>query len=233
MSPVKFGIIFAAFAALFIIIGWVMAILQQIKLTTYQPIAATVLGTSIEYIESSGSDHSGGPTYEPIVRYRYDVAGQSYEANQVRPTGESASHEWAQQIISHYTKGQKVTAYYNPKNPSKAFLEPVASFFPYIFILFPMIHFCVGIGAILKDRMRRSSLALLLGIIWYAVGAAAIAHFLSIPQAKMDLTARISIWTYLGLGLIPLLIWAHAIMQGGIGGQIKIDESQPQMETSA
>jgi hypothetical protein len=60
----------------------------------------------------------------PYVTYSYEVNGKTYQDANIVP-GElyTGSQTYAEKIVARYPKGAAVTVYYNPKNPSSAFLE--------------------------------------------------------------------------------------------------------------
>ena len=104
------------------------------RLTMYRPVEATVLGTRVE--EHSDSD---GSTYEPVVEYRYYVNDRPYTATRVTPLEMSRSGRWAHRVIGKYHTGSTYTAYYDPADPSEAFLMRTRSVIPWAFIMIPTI----------------------------------------------------------------------------------------------
>src|SRR5262245_34312475 len=145
-----FGLFFIGLPMVLIGIGAGIAWRQSVKLTTYRPVEATVLSTRIDA-------HRGKSTsYSPRVEYRYNVGGRQYVSSVVTPISESSGHSWAQGIINCYAPGGKTTAYCDPNDPAKAFLVHEYSFFPYMFMLFPMIHLSVGVVVIFGSAAMRS-----------------------------------------------------------------------------
>jgi uncharacterized protein DUF3592 len=123
-----------AFCSLFLGIGAVTLAKEHRRLTTYRPVSATVLSTSVE--EHSDSD---GSTYEPVVVYRYYVDDRPYTASRVTPLKSSRSGRWAHRIVAKYRVGDSYTAYYDPAEPSEAFLMRSRSIIPWAFIAIPSI----------------------------------------------------------------------------------------------
>ncbi|HEB77401.1 MAG TPA: DUF3592 domain-containing protein, partial [Methylothermaceae bacterium] len=58
------------------------------------------------------------------ISYEYQVGGKTYHGTQIRPdyiyTNQEAFHR---EILRRYREGRKINVYYNPKNPTQAFLE--------------------------------------------------------------------------------------------------------------
>ena len=63
--------------------------------------------------------------WEPVVRYRYDVNGKSYESGNRNTSGGWGTQDAgaADMILSDHPKGSAVTVYYNPANPGEAAIE--------------------------------------------------------------------------------------------------------------
>ena len=147
-------LIMAAFCSIFLGIGGTMLYNENRRLTTYRPVEATVLGTRVE--EHSDSD---GSTYEPVVEYRYYVNDRPYTASRVTPLKVSRSGRWAYRVIARYQTGATYTAYYDPAEPSEAFLMRTRSFLPWAFVLIPTIGLVMLAVAFRSSRelMSRAS----------------------------------------------------------------------------
>lgn len=98
---------------------------QNEQIENFEATEATVLSSEV-----AESERSGRPTsYRPDINYQYPVDGQTYESSSVfpGPGGESKNSsqdgkEWAEGIIADHPAGEQVTAYYDPEDPSRAFL---------------------------------------------------------------------------------------------------------------
>ncbi len=184
MSPRQarwFGIIFSGFACIFIAVGIGIAAAQAGKLTGYQAIPATVTGAEVQTKRGSKSR-----TYAPVVHFTYLVDGTAHTAHTPFALETSSSGSWAEEVVGRYHAGQQVTAWYNPAAPDQAYLERAVDVFPYLFILFPMLHVCAGLavwwfvgstGLAPAGKARRMG-----GIaaLWCLVGILAAAHFASL-----------------------------------------------------
>jgi hypothetical protein len=125
----------AAFLAIFVAAGLGIFSLQVYRIATYQPIAAQVYSTGIKTVKGS----KGGNSYAPMVSYGFYYKGVAYYSTAVNPIEISASYTWANDITKQFKPGSVVTAYFNPSDPSKAFLLKHASGIPLIFVLVPVL----------------------------------------------------------------------------------------------
>jgi len=75
-------------------------------------------------LETTPHPRSGVGLFGARVGYEYQVGGRTYHGSQIRPdyiyTNREAFHR---EILRRYREGQRVTVYYNPRNPTEAFLE--------------------------------------------------------------------------------------------------------------
>ena len=176
-----FGMGFAGFAAFFMLVGIGMASSQATKLGGWLPVSATVTGGEVKVNRDSDGD-----TYAPRVHFTYRVDGIEHTAHTPFPLETSSGSEWAHEVVERFKPGQQVTAYYNPAATDEAYLIREADIFPYLFILFPMLHVCVGLavwwfagspGLTARGKARRLG-----GIaaIWSTVGVLAGTHFASV-----------------------------------------------------
>ena len=205
-------------------VGGSIAWNQHRKIATYRPVEAVVLSKTVESHRGNKST-----TYTPIVEYRYTVDGQSYTARRVLPVNLSSGYGWATSVIAPFSVGQTTRAYHDPNNPAEAFLLRQYSFFPYIFILFPMVFVALLMGAVIgggaslrappepivqpdgwfelqptslvaqRQRAVRS-----LAAAWFAVGAVAAGHYFVAAAPKYGTEAVVATSIYVVLGGVPL-----------------------------
>lgn len=212
MSPrgaMFFGMGFAGFACLFMLIGAGMAWSQAAKLGGWLPVTATVGGGEIKVNRDSDGD-----TYAPVVHFTYRVGGVEHTAHTPQPMEISSGDRGAaQRVVARFTPGQQVTAWYNPAAPDEAYLIREADFFPYLFILFPMLHFTAGLAvwwfAGARNLTARGKARRLGGIaaIWSAVGILCGAHYASIGGA-FDVLAVGAFCAYGAVALGLFLGWS-------------------------
>ena len=142
-----------AFCSLFLGIGLTMAAKEQRRLSVFQPVTATVLGTRVD--EHSDSD---GSTYEPVVVYRYRVGDREYTASRVTPLKQSRSGRWARRVTARYSVGSTYTAFYDPGNPAEAFLMRSRSVLPWAFIGIPVVAILL-IGASYRSTRELTAMS--------------------------------------------------------------------------
>ncbi len=243
-----FGVFFTIFPLLFISIGSYLAWEQQHKLETFVPVQAKVLSKRVSSRTSSSSNGGSSTTYTPHVEYEYTVAGIGYTCDTVTVQSLSSSRGWARSVVGRFEVGQIVEVYHNPADPADAFLLREAMFFPYIFILFPMLFVCVGVGIQLsaKDRepgkptrdrsgnfvltpipsmVERMRTRRLFTLLWWGVGVAACGHFLWINHGSVDTLSLVVAPIYFGVGLVPLvLFWRSRRTAAHVGeGVVTLD----------
>lgn len=107
-----------AMLGLFTLAGCWMAGLDALRLATWEPVPATVMGSAIETIHGN----KGGVSYRPAVTYWYYRYGHQYVATGVTPLKFGASWKWAEGITRRFPSGMQVTAYVDPHNPTRAYL---------------------------------------------------------------------------------------------------------------
>jgi hypothetical protein len=195
------GLFFCGIAMIFVAIGSWLAYSQARALRTYLPAPAKLLSRTIQ----TSHDTDGGDTYTPGAEYRYVVNGQTYECKQVTVTNMSSSHSWAQGQLAKLPEGRDVTAYYNPADPSDAFLIHEPSFFPYLFVLFPMIFISIGLGVMFpgkKSQMTTRSL-LPIALLWNGIGLIVAVQYHSLGGG-FDLVAKVALCLYGLIGGLAL-----------------------------
>ena len=132
----------AAFCGIFLVVGIVMLAKEQRRLTTFEPVTATVLSVRVD-----AHTDSDGSTYEPVVTYRYRVGGSEYTSAHVTPLRESRSGGWAYRVIDRFQIGSEYTAFYDPENPADAYLLRSRSVVPWAFVGISVIAILlIGVG---------------------------------------------------------------------------------------
>lgn len=73
-----------------------------------------------QYIDMSGK---GNAKYIPRIVYRYNVNGKEYQSSNVVYGGDKAYNSLAiRALTGHITTGSTIQVYYNPSNPSEAYI---------------------------------------------------------------------------------------------------------------
>lgn len=90
----------------------------------FRPVEAYVVASRVAS-SRSGSGTTRTTTYRPEITYRYTVDGREYTSRTYHFMGVGqGSHAAAAGIVDRYPVGGKVTAYYDPRRPSVAILDP-------------------------------------------------------------------------------------------------------------
>ena len=150
----------------------------------WQPMPAQVLDVQLE--QHPGSN--GGATYQVRARYRYTVAGQSYEGQRVGldPRGGADNvgdwqAQWHRTLRQAQDRGEPITAWVNPQAPSQALLDRSIRWRLQIFRLpFALVFTGIGMTAAwmflrilwrtkqdVPDLKPRHSLAKGQGALWF------------------------------------------------------------------
>lgn len=210
-----FGIFFCGFACLFLGLGAWQAWSQGVKLLTWLPVEAQVTGGEVKSRRGS----KGGTNYRPVIQFTYRVDGIEHSADTPLATSVSTSDSgWARGIVARFPAGSAATAYYNPRAPAEAFLVREANVLPYVFLLFPMIHICVGLGVWwfagspglgARAKARRMGA---MTVLWDAVGSLALVHYI-VVGGTFCLYAGLAFGIYFALGAVPVLLWVRFLRQ--------------------
>ncbi len=240
-----FVALFTAIPLIFLGVGAWQAHEQSTRLKRFLPVKAEVIETDVESHTSSSTSNGGSSTtYKPVVTYRYEVNGQSYTCREVTPIRFSSSdYDWAREVVARFEDArageQSVDAWYNPDDPSDAYLLKEATFFPYMFALFPMLFFAVV--AFMATRMisskadplepvpnqpgwtqiRPRSLAtykrlaaMLVALAWNGLGVLVARHYSSVVEGGWGVLATVTLGIYFGLGVIPVVMTVYYWMVG-------------------
>jgi hypothetical protein len=83
-----------------------------------------VQGMVIESTVAAQRD-DGKQLYRPIVRYRYEVAGERYEGDRIQWAAPRAYRKYtrARRVLDRYRFGHAVAVHYDPKRPGIAVLR--------------------------------------------------------------------------------------------------------------
>ncbi|MFX0156274.1 MAG: DUF3592 domain-containing protein [Candidatus Hodarchaeota archaeon] len=146
-----FSIIFFAIGTLIFIL-----IIRYIVITTRCSRWPVVVGevTSSEMkpkskrlAEFAEAVHTVAGIYQPEIIYTYEIDGEKYTNNTVRPVGRNVYKDKpiVQRVLNLFPVGYKVYIFYNPQNPQKSVLDPWIRFSP-IAITIPTALIFLGLG---------------------------------------------------------------------------------------
>jgi hypothetical protein len=104
-------------------LGWdtVKAWKQYRKSKDWIPITGLVTAT---YLDETQTDD--GVTYQPVIKYTYQVMGENYEGSLISFGYKAASYvnmKKAEKAAARRPLGSQPTVYYDPNDPSQAVLE--------------------------------------------------------------------------------------------------------------
>ncbi|MFB6188752.1 MAG: DUF3592 domain-containing protein [Halapricum sp.] len=112
-----------------------------------------------EIVDARAVEHDDGE-FEPIVRFRYDFRGQTYESTLVQegqapPTG---TREVIDSYLSNYPEGETTTATLLTSMPDQAVLERSTDTWPYVVasvatvlgLVFTVLGLGIFVGALLS-----------------------------------------------------------------------------------
>ncbi|MFX1464129.1 MAG: DUF3592 domain-containing protein [Promethearchaeota archaeon] len=99
----------------------------------------------VEFMEETA--HTPAAAYQPDITYTYEIDGEKYTNNKVRPVGRNVYKEKpvVQRVINMFPAGYKVYIFYNPRNPEKSVLDPWIRFSP-VAITIPTALIFFGLG---------------------------------------------------------------------------------------
>lgn len=206
-------------AGLLIALGVKGAWRQQQRLSSYRPVPAVVNKNAVQ------SSKFGG--VEPDVLFAYSVGGKPYESSQVAPLRIHGSRDWAEKLTRR-VQAEGGTAYYNPSDPSEAYLLPIGRFRPYGLILLGLTVLGLGLLAIrtggafahepvsltdgpydwfdltpggsLADRALGWSATTLL---WYLLGGLTLCHYYLTTPPAYELKSIVSAILFAAAGAWP------------------------------
>jgi len=110
------GLVVATLLCSGFVVGGVYLYVEDARaVNSAEPTEATVISSEVE----SASDG-----YHVAVTYEYTVDGRTYESSNVYPgVGQTTKSQFeAEDVVEQYPEGETASAYYNPENPSEAFL---------------------------------------------------------------------------------------------------------------
>ncbi|MFX1569069.1 MAG: DUF3592 domain-containing protein [Promethearchaeota archaeon] len=91
--------------------------------------------------------HTVASIYQPEIIYTYEIDGEKYSNNMVRPVGRNVYKDkpLVQRVLNLFPVGYKVYIFYNPKNPQNSVLDPWIRFSPVV-ITIPTALIFLGLG---------------------------------------------------------------------------------------
>ena len=80
-----------------------------------------VLDSAIAAVRDEGRQR-----FRPVVRYRYEVAGQRYEGSRIQSAAHQGFRKYtrARRMLDRYRSGSAIKVHYDPSRPGMAVLQP-------------------------------------------------------------------------------------------------------------
>jgi hypothetical protein len=150
-------LLFVGVLLFFVLAGIQLAWSNSVKQQNFVPMRVTIVDKrALQDIRRTGPNgRNRTVVYQPFVVYRYEVNGQAYESHRVWPERLYVDEEWAQEVLHQFKVGQVYDGYYDPNNPSDAFLIQDYNPAPAIAAGFALIIF-VAIGTMFVRSLRSS-----------------------------------------------------------------------------
>lgn len=116
---------------------------------SWPSINGQVTESRVDHSTSIDSDGDQRASYTPVVRYTYQVMGQTYTGKNISFGGQPSygNPGKAQAALERFPAGEVIAVYYNPENPSEAVLERQAggaTLSMVIGIIFLLVGLCLG-----------------------------------------------------------------------------------------
>ncbi|MBP7633625.1 DUF3592 domain-containing protein [Candidatus Ozemobacteraceae bacterium] len=144
---VLFGFVFFALGMVacgVITYTWV----QENRTRFWEKTPCTVIDGRIE----ETSDHQGGFSFQPRIRYSYEFGGKPHTSDRVAPTAViEDDYADAQEILDTFPAGEAAFCYVDARDPAQAVLRH-GSPWMILVALIPLIFVAVGLGIILGGR---------------------------------------------------------------------------------
>ncbi len=144
---VLFGLVFFALGLVacgVITYSWV----QENRTRFWEKTPCTVIDGRIE----ETSDHQGGFSFQPRIRYSYEFGGKPHTSDRVAPTAViEDDYADAQEILDAFPAGKEAFCHVDPGDPAKSVLQH-GSPWMILIALFPLIFVAVGLGIMLAGR---------------------------------------------------------------------------------
>lgn len=231
-----FGGLFIGVALIFIVIGAALVVGQHRAIRNAEPTTAVIESAEV-VTTSSGSGRNRSRSTRAAIRYRYRHEGTWLQGDEVHPAG--MGMQKASELVKRFRPSSEVPAFYDRRDPNRAFLLKEYSFGPYLFMLFPMLHLSVGLAVAMgmESSLRRPprpergpasgsararfalepqtsirrklAMSGAMAAVWYGVGGAALGHFFSAAAPPYGTLAVVVSAIYGAVGLIPLGITAY------------------------
>lgn len=147
MARIITFILFGGLGIMLLVVGVMQWFQQRRNLTYAERVDAVIVHSAVFTSTSTDTDTRLGrsnntTTHRPDVRFRYVVAGQTFESDRLRPTiivTTYASASAAAEELAPFPLNATVRAYVDPAHPDRAFLVAEASSAPLVFMTLGLV----------------------------------------------------------------------------------------------
>jgi hypothetical protein len=131
MDTIPFGTshLFLQFAIAFVLCAVACGLILAGRLTLRRGVDSTawpaVEGIVLDSAIAADRD-DGRQRFRPVVRYRYEVAGQRYEGSRIQWAAKEGFRKYtrARRTLDRYRAGSAIKVHYDPSRPGMAVLQP-------------------------------------------------------------------------------------------------------------
>lgn len=150
--PIVVYAVVAGFGLMMLYVGLTEFAAQRRAMSSAAAVEAEIVSSSVSESRSSDTDtrplrDNSTVSYTSNVRFRYAVAGMTYESDQLRPTvivQGHASRDGAEEEIRAYPAGARVNAWVDPAAPERGFLVKEKSAGPLVFLVLGLVLPTIG-----------------------------------------------------------------------------------------
>lgn len=145
-----FPLLFGFLGVLFLVLGLVQRSKGQ-AVAKWPKVPGEVLAAGLKDHVSTDEDSGTTVSYEPVIQYRYQVAGQEFRSDRYRLGSKHTvmDQKRAAAVAARYPAGTRVDVFYNPQNPADAVLEAGSAGGTVLIVLgvvFLVVACCVLVG---------------------------------------------------------------------------------------
>lgn len=137
------------------VVGGGMQLLSGIQSQNWPAITAEVVSSEARY---SGGRRGG--RYALSLSYRYHVSDVSYQSSGVRAVDHTGTKEEIEARASKLSPGSSVTIYYDPMNPSVAYLERGVEPAEFMILIIGLVIFSLSFGLIVALIKKKGPIQL-------------------------------------------------------------------------
>ena len=189
--------------------GLCFVLLHDVRVAQFRSVDAVVVSKGEVVIpRRRGGVDDMGPTYVPIIQYRYQVDGREYASGEVLSNrGSFQYREEAQEIVDRFAVGQVVQAHYNPQDHSDAYLIRWTDCVGYLFIMVGTL-FLVFQYIFFRSRKTRNvhRVATTITLVWYGAAILVWAHYFLMVGWGYSRLGLAFACTSVAIGLIPAAV---------------------------